>query len=334
MGRCCSRARADTIVAMEPGTPIPFVVGCGRSGTTVLRLMMNAHPDLAIPPESHFLRYAAEHPRRVAPSRLIEIALASDRFADWGVDPSVVRSRAAAREPRTLAEAADLLFSAYASVNGKARWGDKTPPYVTCMDALATILPDARFVHLIRDGRDVALSFSSVDFGPPKDAVSQAYHWLQQVSAGRRSGARLGPGQYLEMRYEDLVDDPERQLRAVCAFVDLSFEGEMLRFQDTVTQALPPERRIHHVHAHQPIAKGIRNWRTSMPRTDVGAFEAVAGEFLTALGYEIAGEPAPRGVDGRLAVAKVRDRILEARTRFSAARARSRAASRRATTRP
>jgi hypothetical protein len=67
---------------VEPGTPIPFVVGCGRSGTTILRLMLNAHPALAVPPESHFLRRAARRPDATTPEALLERALGSTRFAD------------------------------------------------------------------------------------------------------------------------------------------------------------------------------------------------------------------------------------------------------------
>jgi hypothetical protein len=317
---------------MEPGTPIPFVVGCGRSGTTLLRLMLNAHPDLAVPPESHFLRYAAEKPERVAPSRLIEIALASDRFAEWGMDPGIVRTSAASLPPRTLAEAADLIFSAYAAARGKPRWGDKTPPYVMCLDGLATILPDARFVHLIRDGRDVAQSFSGVDFGPPKDPVAQAYYWRRHVTSGRRAGARLGPDRYLEIRYEDLVEDPKRQLRSICGFADLAFDEVMLRYRETVPSAVPAGDRAYQANTEMPIVKGIRDWRTSMSPQDVAAFEAVAGDVLAALGYELSGARPPRGVDARLAVAKARIRFLETRTRVSAARSRARSSRRRVPT--
>jgi hypothetical protein len=293
-----------------------------------LRLILNAHPELAVPPESHFLRHAAQNPQRVAPSRLVETALASDRFAQWGVDPRIVRTDAASLPPRTLAEAADLIFSAYASAHGKPRWGDKTPPYVMCIDGLASILPDARFVHLIRDGRDVAQSFSGVDFGPPKDPVAQAYYWRRHVTAGRRSGARLGPDRYLEIRYEDLVEDPERQLRSICAFVDLPFDEVMLRYRETVPRAVPSGDRAHQANTEKPIMKGIRDWRTSMASQDVAAFEAVAGDLLAALGYELFGARPPRGIEARLTVAKARIRFLETRTRLSAARSRARSSSR------
>ncbi len=331
--RMLAAVTGATILEMRAGTPIPFVVGCGRSGTTVLRLMLNAHPDLAVPPESHFLRYPAEHPRGVTPSKLIAVALSSDRFADWGVDAETVRSHTASRPPRTLAEAADLVFSTYAWAHGKRRWGDKTPPYVTCMEGLAAILPDARFIHLIRDGRDVALSFSSVPFGPPKDSVSQAYYWLRHVSSGRNAGAGLGSRRYLEVRYEDLIDHPEANLRAVCDFIELPFADVMLRYQDTVSEALPAERRVHHLNADKPIVRGIRDWRRSMPSEDVAAFEAVAGGLLASFGYEVSGEPRPRGIEARLAFAKARIRLAEVRTRLRASWKRPRS-SHRATSSP
>lgn len=300
---------------MEPGTPIPFVVGCGRSGTTILRLMLNAHPALAVPPESHFLRRAAARPTSTTPRDLLAAALASDRFADWGLDPDDIRAAAAERRPASLAEATDLLFSAFAAAQGKTRWGDKTPPYVTCIDGLATMLPDARFIHIVRDGRDVALSYASVAFGPRDDPVAQAEFWRRRVDAGRASGRKLGPDRYLELAYEELVSESERELRRVCAFVSLPFDPAMLEYHRTVETALPSARKVNHTNADKPLARNIRDWRSVMPPDDQAAFEAVAGDLLHELGYEVTGAAAPRGIGRRLAVERLRHRVGALRTR-------------------
>ena len=294
---------------MEPGTPIPFVVGCGRSGTTILRLMLNAHPELAVPPESHFLRRVAERPDRTTPAGLLESALSSERFADWGIDADDVRTQASRRPPGSLAEATDLLFSSYAQAHGKPRWGDKTPPYVMCMDGLSKILPDARFVHIIRDGRDVALSYSSVSFGPRDDPVAQAEFWSRRVEAGRRSGERLGPDRYLEVRYEDLVGDSEAALTTICRSIDLPFDAGMLRYQATVEEALPSSKHVYHTNAAKPLARNLRDWREAMSPEDVAAFEAVASDLLRQLGYEVSGEQPPPGIARRVAVERLRHKI-------------------------
>jgi hypothetical protein len=301
---------------MEPGTPIPFIVGCGRSGTTILRLMLNAHPDLAVPPESHFLRRVAEQPERTTPAGLLESALSSERFADWGIDPDEVRAQAVQHPPSSLAEATDLLFSSYAQAHGKARWGDKTPPYVMCMDGLAKILPDARFVHIIRDGRDVALSYSSVSFGPRDDPVAQAEFWSRRVEAGRRSGERLGSRRYLEVRYEHLVSDPETVLKQICRSIDLPFDASMLGYQTTVEEALPSSKKAFHTNADKPIARDLRDWRTAMSSEDRAAFDAVAGDLLRRLGYEVLGGPTPHGIARRIAVERFRHKIGTLRTRL------------------
>jgi hypothetical protein len=276
--------------------------------------MLNANPALAVPPESHFLRRAATRPGSVSPLRLVDVALRSRRFADWNVDPDAVRQATLRDPPRTLAEAVDLVFSAYAKAHDKPRWGDKTPPYVTCIEGLAAMLPDARFIHLIRDGRDVALSYASVSFGPRDDPVAQAHHWRRQVSAGRLAGSRLGGERYLEVRYEDLVRDPERELRGICGFVDLPFDAAMLRYQNTVAEALPEVRRVHHTNVDKPISTAMRDWRTTMTAGDRAWYEAVAGDLLDELGYEVLElRPTPRGLRRRLVAESLRSRINDVR---------------------
>ena len=130
----------------------------------------------------------------------------------------------------TTGEAIAAVFAAYAAQRGKPRWGDKTPLYMQHLDLLDRLFPDARFVHPIRDGRDAALSFLAVPpglmtegWGHPRDAAGFACQWAIEVRAARRLGARVGADRYLEVRYEELVADPDTVLRAVCAFAELEF---------------------------------------------------------------------------------------------------------------
>jgi hypothetical protein len=294
---------------MRPGTPAPFVVGCGRSGTTLLRLMLNANPQLAVPPESHFLRSVARRPRSYTPMSLVEHALRSERFPDWDLEERGVWEAFDRARPRTLAEAIDVLYSCFAEANGKARWGDKTPPYVMLVEQLARLLPDARFIHLIRDGRDVALSFSSVSFGPRNDPVAQAIFWRNRVIAGRRAGVSLGKERYLELRYEDLVARPEDELRRVCAFVDLAFDPMMLRYHETARRSIPGSRKEFHANVDKPLTADLRDWRTRMTTSDVAWFEAIAADLLTALGYELSGSVRPRGSWLRIRASQARSNL-------------------------
>src|SRR6266545_1616703 len=153
------------------GPPV-FVVGCGRSGTTMLRLMLDAHPELAIPGESHFIPPLWSARRRyLRGGRLDADLLLTELFRTlhfqmWKLPEAEVRRRVSGLMDPGFADVIGSVFAVYAEHQGKERWGDKTPIYVRHLPLLATLFGDARFVHLIRDGRDVTLSYLSVPWGP------------------------------------------------------------------------------------------------------------------------------------------------------------------------
>ena len=303
-----------------------FVVGCGRSGTTLLRLMLDAHPDLAIPPESHFLsrfghaidRYAAAG-GGVDPERLAADIMRTKTFAAWKVpDEDVLERVRSLAAPASFADVIDAVYTAYVQPRGASRWGDKTPRYVLDIPLFDRLFPGSRFVHIVRDGRDVAMSLRSVRFGP-NDPMSAAGFWARRVRAGRRDGGRLGPQRYSEIRYEALVADPERELRAICEVIDLPWDAAMLEYHRGVDEALPDDRRSQHRHEDRPPTAGLRDWRTEMPAADVAAFEAVAGDLLDELGYERGAPPPDSALRARaawhVASGRVKRRLWGARRR-------------------
>ena len=151
--------------------PAPFfIVGSGRSGTTMLRLMLDAHPDVAVPAESHFVdELARAWPRYVRAGRIDADAVVRSigkRLDLMGIPRGEARERLAALPTTAVSDAVDSVFRIYADAHGKSRWGDKTPGYVLSMPLLAEVFPGSRFVHLIRDGREVALSYADQPFGP------------------------------------------------------------------------------------------------------------------------------------------------------------------------
>jgi hypothetical protein len=274
------------------GAPV-FIVGCGRSGTTVLRLMLDAHPKLAIPGESNFIRYRWNERRvywtrgRFVPERLLEDILADGNLRTWGISADDVRDLVRAHESPGFADVVAAPFQVYARMHNKPRWGDKTPIYVLSIPALASLFPDSKFVHLIRDGRDVALSYLAI---PTFEGGiwHAAWRWRDWVTAGVRSGKELGPERYIQLKYEELVTHTEQELRNLCQFLDLDFEAGMLRYYEHADQRLeaPSERIRFHSKASQPPSLSSRNWRTDMSPQAVRIFESVAGELLEELGYE------------------------------------------------
>ena len=269
-----------------------FVVGCGRSGTTMLRLMLDAHPDLAVPWESHFIvslwrdrrRYA--RPGGVDAHRMVRDIADSPMFGQWKVPDEILRRRLDALVAPQFADVIDAVFMSYAETRGKRRWGDKTPIYVRSLPMLSTLFPTARFVHVIRDGRDVALSYLSVPWGP-NDVWRAAHRWKQDVSTGRRDGPALGQGRYLEIRYEDLVRDPRAALESICRIADLPFVEGMLEYHRDGSERLasPEAHKAYHASASKPPTAGLRDWRSQMEPEASMAFESVAGDLLEELGY-------------------------------------------------
>jgi hypothetical protein len=268
--------------------PFLFIVGCGRSGTTLLRAMCNSHPRLAIPPESHFVVCLAERhsaPRSFDCSAFLDDLYRDERFDLWQLDREQVEQSLARSSSADYADAVRQVFGTWAAVRGKQRYGDKTPVYVLHIERLASLFPEAVFIHLIRDGRDVACSF--LELGWAATVEDAALHWRLRVTRGRRAGRKLGPRRYRELRYEDLVDDPEGSLRELCRAIDLAFSPAMLDHtigvDDVISSTSHPE---YHQRLNQPTTATLRDWRRELTADQVGRFELLAGDLLSDLGYE------------------------------------------------
>ena len=265
-----------------------IVLGVRRSGTTLLRVMLDRSRELAVPDESYFVpQLARRHRTPVDPAAFLDDLRRLPTLVEWQLSPASVQ--AFLRPGMTTGDAIAAVFAAYAAERDKTRWGDKTPLYMQHLDVLERLFPDALYVHLIRDGRDAALSFLSVPdglmtegWGHPRDAVGFACQWATEVAAARALGARVGE-RYRELRYEALVADPEGELRAVCAFAGVEFDAAMLDYVGRTDSA----RKAHQQRLNEPPRLGVRNWRTEMGETDRDAFEEVAGALLAELGYEV-----------------------------------------------
>src|SRR5919106_1319653 len=182
------------------------------------------------------------------------------------------------------AEVMEAAYCAYARAQGKRRWGDKTPRYVMHIPLLGSLWPDARFIHLIRDGRNVALSYANVPFGP-KNVAMAAKLWSDRVQVGLRDGRALGGKRYLEISYEDLVEDPEGETKDLCEFLHLDFDPEMLNYSEAGAGAALSRAKSFNPHVTQPPKPQLRSWEASMRDDHVEIFEAVAGDVLSELGY-------------------------------------------------
>ena len=273
-----------------------FVVGAPRSGTTLLRYMLCAHPHIYIPPESNFiLRFLSHEPHTpLTHAQAVELITAVCQykvfFRDWQEEMLEAETfvKAFSDENRTPANLLKTLYQQYARQYGARRWGDKSPIYAGHVAQLAKLFPNAQFVHIIRDGRDVSLSMLKAYQGIRffyMDLGFAAQSWKRRVQKARRAGAALGAKHYFELHYEQLTTEPRKVLRSVCGFLGEPFVPEM------VTPHHEASRHFHsrgiHGAARQPLTtKSSGRWRPEMRLSDQRLFQAMVGGLLADLGYE------------------------------------------------
>jgi len=266
-----------------------IVLGVSRSGTTLLRVVLDRSPGIAIPDESFFVPLLARrHRGSVDAARFLDDLSRIPTIRDWGLGTADVAPRV--RDGMSAGEAIAAVYEAYAAKAGKPRWGDKTPMYMRHLSLLEGLFPQARYVHLIRDGRDAGLSFLEMPEGTftrtwahPRTLAEFACLWRTEVSSARALGRRVGSSRYHEVRYERLVATPEEVVRTICSFAEIPFEPGMLDYVGAADVAEKPHQR----RLRQPPTTGLRSWRHDSPADDVRSFEAVAGDLLAELGYEV-----------------------------------------------
>jgi Sulfotransferase family len=275
--------------------PYAFVVGCPRSGTTLLQRMLDHHPLLAVANDSHFIPKVVEDlPLDTDPPltpELVEWVRTYRRFYRLRLPDASVDEAAA--DARSYSEFVSAIYTQYARAHGKRLGGEKTPGYVRCLPRLHTLFPWVRSIHVIRDGREVALSaleWAHDGKGPSKlsmwgeePVAVCALWWRWQVSTGRNDGARLGPTRYREVRYDHLVDHPEARLRELAEFLGLPDAAAMAAYHVGKTSH---RAGLSAKKAWLPPTAGLRNWHRGLPPRDQALFEALAGDLLTELGYE------------------------------------------------
>ena len=306
--------------------PYVFFVGSPRSGTTMLKRMASAHSQLAVTRETHWIPKYYERRRGITDEGLVLPELVDQlfeyhRFSQMKLSRDRLL-RICNRNPGlSYADLVTQIFDHYGKRKKKPLVGDKTPFYVRKIPTLATLWPQVRIVHLIRDGRDVALSmrnwrmahkaagrFATWKADP---VVTGALWWKAMVAVGRQDGAKLGIERYWELHYEALVKHPQHVCAELTGFLGLPYEDAMVNYHQGKTcegDGLSANA------AWKPPTKGLRDWREQMPPEDIERFEAVAGDLLDALGYERAFPTVAHGVRQQTDLLKEQF-TLEANTR-------------------
>ncbi|MFN2432181.1 MAG: sulfotransferase [Gemmatimonadota bacterium] len=274
----------------EAGEPPFFVFGCPRSGTSLLSRMLDQHPRIAIPNESHlFTRFYplrnhyGDLSHRACRERMVTDMLHRRPVAFWSPRPDRDRVLASIGE-HDFGGIVGALLGTWARDRGKARWGEKTPQHVRYWRQIRTCFPGAKAVHIIRDGRDVALSTLRASFGP-KSVYAAAGRWAAYVQRVERLDVAGGSAGAFVLRYEDLLANPERELTRVCEFLGETFVPDMLEYHRDEGRYRREE--VNAANLRRPLLRGnVEKWRTAMSVGEMRIFEAVAGRTLERYGYE------------------------------------------------
>ena len=285
MSHADSSSKTRDLVAEDDLIRPVFIVGMNGSGTTMLADSLGFHPGLFMHPyEPRILPYVIEKARAYGQLENIE-----DRKRIAGelcnVRPiwhangrrRLVLSDDELRRPG-LAATIDAVFMHFARAKGKRRWGEKSPMNVLCMTRLAEVFPEARFIHIIRDGRDAAQSYERRFGFVPEETV---FRWREVVRVGQEQGQALGARRYMEVRYEDLTADSARWMRSICDFLDLPFDEAVLT--SSMRMAGPHLKEF----SQGRMTPNSERWKVHFSMESRLRLEKIAGGKLYELGYQV-----------------------------------------------
>lgn len=281
--------------------PCFFIVGPPRAGTTMVRLMLNSHPEIAVPAETWFFPVVLLEARQFGDFGLAEQVNAFAREVAsstaetlrpvsevFRVSAEEVAAAVSACRARSYADGFWAFLDLLARREGKRLWGEKTPYYSAWLGKLSQAYPKARFIALVRDPRDAVASLQDVVWGRKTypTLTDGGLRWRYAMEGIERSRPLLRE-RLMVLAYEKLVADPERGARELCDFLGVSFAPEMLRFHETAESTMPPGVDAWHARVKQPIdASRVGRWRQRFTPEDVGMIELAAGpSLMSAWGY-------------------------------------------------
>jgi len=271
-----------------------------------------------IPPEGHLVSLLRRAERKYGRlddpgnfDELLERLLHKQRMQEWKIDVDDARRRCELG-PHTPGGVFASLMSIWTDRTGKPRWGEKTPGTYRFLPEVNRWFPDCQVVHVVRDGRDVAVSCLTPPFSDEfdkGDVYEVAVRWRDAVRRGRHAAGLLGPARYMELHYEKLVADPEARLREVCAFLNEDFAQEMVRSNERAAGRVGRGEASYHQRASNTVdSRRVERWRTDASEEFVAGFEGIAGAELERLGYGLSGFRVRPALRGRILLERLRPR--------------------------
>ncbi len=286
---------------MEDINKIPFffIVGRPRSGTTLLRTLFDAHPNVNIPSESQFI--IDLYPKYGKITNWTEktiISFYNDLltqwlFDTWAMDYQELKANLLkCKGENTYSTITKVVYSQYVSFFKKDKilfFGDKNPGYTIYTKRLLKIFPEAKFIHIVRDYRDNFVSIKNVDFELPAPALV-VQKWKYFFNKFNKD-SEIKPDAYYVLKYEDLVTDPELQLKKLCKFLELKYDNKVLNFYEKKEEALKTySPKFMHKYQSSLMQKINTNkigvWKTQLSPWQIRLMDATVGKTGSEAGYE------------------------------------------------
>jgi len=276
-----------------------FIGGHPRSGTTLLGDLIGSHSDCICTPESQF-KTSVYRRLNLHGNESPDLRKAMDmirrhwRFRIWALDVSEVPYS----EIHSYGELILWLAKSYSlkySRHDAKMWIDHTPANIQFADLLTELLPEARFINIVRDGRAVAASIMPLDWGA--NTIDRAAHsWVKDISCGIAAEYAMGKDRVLRIRYEELIRETEETLREICLFLNMEYQPQMI--QGGGFKVPGYTTRQHSLLGKKPDAKRVNAWERRLKPRQIEIFESIAGWLLLSLGYDLKYAGSARKING------------------------------------
>ena len=276
-----------------------FIVGANRSGTTLMRLILNAHAHIAIPEELlYFNSYIAGIPVTSWKSPDISDTVFAGFVRDYVTtacsllglsNAAQLIEHLCAQKPYDLRAPYQLVLESWAALQGKARWGEKTPGNLFYIDIMIEMFPDARFIYMVRDPRAGVHSMMKTSFFP-QDVVFNALSRHKFMTSGYEMLRLHVPSSHrMIVRYEDLVEATEATVRTVCQFLDEPFDPRMLQFHEKAAQYMKKEAvNSYNKAATRPISsEHMAAWRAHLRGAEIAQIQSICKREMETHGYPL-----------------------------------------------
>jgi len=274
-----------------------FIIGVGRSGTTLLQCMLNAHPEIGLPVETHFVRkYVVDEARgrmqrKISWDDIMNQFRVDTDLARLNIDiQGVLEPFINGKKSFTYKDMFLELLRIYSQRVEKEIIGEKDPANTPFLYEIYTAYPDAIIIHIIRDPRDVVLSRSKTYWGKNRSFWSHVLEYKRLLHKARKLGRLLFNEHYIEILYENLIANPRKELGVICEKLGISFHDDMLRYYEKAEEIVTEQEMEWKKNIFKPLLQNnTQNWRSGLEKWQIIVIEGACEEPFAELGYELSG---------------------------------------------